>query len=134
MVSLRALKPPGDRDEPSGPTGTDRRSTTNRRWHRDLLLRIRFLLPDAACEPAQALHLVRLQLGVNDRALLDLDTDDDLDAVFAQGCASIAELLSGGGADLAVFANTNGSFHELPGPGLSGRLLSYTPAPSTGDK
>ena len=53
-------------------------------------------------------------------ALLDLDTDDDLDAVFAQGCASIAELLSGGGADLAVFANTNGSFHELPGPGLSG--------------
>jgi len=53
-------------------------------------------------------------------ALFDLGADDDLDAVFAQGCSSIEELLSGDGADLAVFTNSGGSFTEVPGPGLSG--------------
>jgi len=53
-------------------------------------------------------------------ALLDIHSDGDLDAVFAQGCESLGELLSGEGADLAVFANSDGDFAELEGPGLNG--------------
>ncbi|MCH2105733.1 MAG: VCBS repeat-containing protein, partial [Planctomycetes bacterium] len=53
-------------------------------------------------------------------ALLDLHSDGDLDAVFAQGCDSLAALISDDGADLSVFANTEGEFTELTGPGLNG--------------
>jgi hypothetical protein len=53
-------------------------------------------------------------------ACIDLGSDDDLDLVFAQGCASLEELLSEGGADLALFENTDGHFRALPGPGLRG--------------
>ena len=61
-----------------------------------------------------------LEAGGAGVALLDLNSDDDLDAVFAQGCDSIEALLRGDGADLAVFSNSEGSFVELPAPGLSG--------------
>ena len=54
-------------------------------------------------------------------ALLDLESDGDLDAAFGQGLGSLAELLDGPGADLELFANDGaGSFEALPGPGLSG--------------
>ena len=53
-------------------------------------------------------------------ALFDLEGDGDLDAVLAQGCASIEDLLLGEGADLAVFKSTGGEFKELQGPGLNG--------------
>lgn len=61
-----------------------------------------------------------LEAGGAGVALLDLHSDGDLDAVFAQGCDSMEALLQGGGADLAVFSNSSGSFTELKGPGLSG--------------
>jgi hypothetical protein len=54
-------------------------------------------------------------------ALLDIDTDGDLDAVFAQGCPDLAALLAGPGADLEVFVNDGrGHFERRAGPGLSG--------------
>ena len=61
-----------------------------------------------------------LEAGGAGVALLDLHSDEDLDVIFAQGCDSIEALLQGGGADLAVFSNSEGSFTELQGPGLSG--------------
>ena len=54
-------------------------------------------------------------------ALLDVDADGDLDAVFAQGCADLATLLTGPGADIEVFVNDGrGNFERRAGPGLSG--------------
>lgn len=54
-------------------------------------------------------------------ALLDLERDGDLDLVFAQGCTDLDALLSGPGADLAVFLNDgSGSFTAAPSPGLAG--------------
>jgi hypothetical protein len=54
-------------------------------------------------------------------ALLDLQSDGDLDVVFAQGLASLAELTRGPGADLEVFLNDgHGRFTRARGPGLSG--------------
>lgn len=54
-------------------------------------------------------------------ALLDLERDGDLDLIFAQGLASLEQLLAGPGADLEVFRNDgSGRFRRAPGPGLSG--------------
>lgn len=54
-------------------------------------------------------------------ALLDLGADGDLDVVLAQGLPSFGALLTGQGADLAVFENDGaGRFRALSGPGLSG--------------
>jgi hypothetical protein len=54
-------------------------------------------------------------------ALLDLESDGDLDVVFAQGCTSLAALLAGPGADLEVFHNdSRAHFTRAPSPGLSG--------------
>ncbi|MCB9914302.1 MAG: CRTAC1 family protein [Planctomycetes bacterium] len=54
-------------------------------------------------------------------ALLDLEGDGDLDVVFAQGLASLAQAVTGPGADLEVFRNVGGGrFERAPGPGLSG--------------
>jgi hypothetical protein len=54
-------------------------------------------------------------------AALDLELDGDLDLVFAQGLASLAQLASGPGADLEVFLNHGrGVFSRASGPGLSG--------------
>ena len=61
-----------------------------------------------------------LEAGGAGVALLDLHSDGDLDAIFAQGCDSLEELLAGDGADLAVFASDDGQFTELQGPKLSG--------------
>lgn len=50
-------------------------------------------------------------------ALLDLGADGDLDIVFAQGCASLEELLRSGGAQLALYENDGaGKFRALPAP------------------
>lgn len=50
-------------------------------------------------------------------ALLDLESDGDLDIVVAQGCASLAALLDGPGARLAVFLNDgDGRFEPAPAP------------------
>ncbi len=54
-------------------------------------------------------------------AVIDLENDGDLDLVFTQGCASLAALLAGPGADLEVFLNDGrGNFRRASGPGLSG--------------
>lgn len=54
-------------------------------------------------------------------ALVDLAGDGDLDAVFSQGCESLAALLAGAGADLEVFANDGlGVFARATGPGANG--------------
>lgn len=54
-------------------------------------------------------------------AVLDLHSDGDLDLIFTQGCSSLAELLAGPGADLAVFHNDGrGAFERASGPGLAG--------------
>lgn len=54
-------------------------------------------------------------------ALVDLESDGDLDLVFTQGLASLAQLLSGPGADVEVFENDgHGRFTRAAGPGLSG--------------
>jgi hypothetical protein len=54
-------------------------------------------------------------------AALDLESDGDLDLVFAQGCASLRQLLDGPGADLEVFVNQgDGRFARRAGPGLNG--------------
>jgi hypothetical protein len=54
-------------------------------------------------------------------ALLDLESDGDLDVVFAQGLPTFDALRSGPGADLEVFRNDGtGCFTPWPGPGLSG--------------
>ncbi len=50
-------------------------------------------------------------------ALLDLGADGDLDIVFAQGCASLDELLRTGGAQIAAYENDgSGQFRALPSP------------------
>lgn len=54
-------------------------------------------------------------------AVLDLGKDGDLDIVFAQGLASVADALRGPGADVEVFVNDgSGRFQRARGPGLSG--------------
>ena len=54
-------------------------------------------------------------------ALLDLESDGDLDVVFAQGLGSLQQVVTGPGADLEVFRNLgDGTFERAPGPGLSG--------------
>ena len=54
-------------------------------------------------------------------ALIDLGGDGDLDVVFAQGLASLAQAVTGPGADLEVFENDGeGRFARAEGPGLSG--------------
>ncbi len=54
-------------------------------------------------------------------AVLDLETDGDLDLVFGQGVASLRALVEGPGADVEVFANDGEAhFARRPGPGLSG--------------
>jgi hypothetical protein len=50
-------------------------------------------------------------------ALIDLGADGDLDLVFAQGCASLDELLRTGGAQLAVYENDgHGRFRRVEPP------------------
>ena len=54
-------------------------------------------------------------------ALLDLGGDGDLDLVVAQGLARLADVVTGPGADLALYENDGaGHFRRLAGPGLSG--------------
>lgn len=54
-------------------------------------------------------------------ATLDLGGDGDLDLVFAQGLPSLGALLTGPGADVAVYENDGrGRFTRVDGPGLSG--------------
>ncbi|TAJ12132.1 MAG: CRTAC1 family protein [Planctomycetota bacterium] len=54
-------------------------------------------------------------------ALLDLGDDGDYDAVFAQGLATLAQALTGPGADLEVFENDGSArFARASGPGLAG--------------
>lgn len=69
-------------------------------------------------EPQKATILEAGGAGV---ALLDLGGDGDLDLVFAQGLPTLDALVSGPGADLAIYENDgSGNFKRLPGPGLSG--------------
>lgn len=73
---------------------------------------------NASGEPAKATILEANGAGV---ALLDLERDGDLDVVFAQGLGSLGQLLTGPGADLAVYLNDGtGHFTKGPAPGLSG--------------
>ncbi len=54
-------------------------------------------------------------------ALLDLESDGDLDVVFSQGLDSLERVVKGPGADLEVFVNDGrGHFSRGAGPGLSG--------------
>jgi len=54
-------------------------------------------------------------------ALLDLQSDGDLDVVFAQGLGTLTAATTGPGADLEVFWNDGtGHFERAPGPGLAG--------------
>ncbi|MCK6448682.1 MAG: CRTAC1 family protein [Planctomycetes bacterium] len=54
-------------------------------------------------------------------AALDLGRDGDLDLVFTQGLATLAQAVTGPGADVEVFVNDgNGRFTRAQGPGLSG--------------
>ncbi|HIG12595.1 MAG: CRTAC1 family protein [bacterium] len=54
-------------------------------------------------------------------ALIDLESDGDLDVVFAQGLSSLQAALDGPGADLWVYRNLgDGHFERSAGPGLSG--------------
>jgi hypothetical protein len=68
--------------------------------------------------PAKATILEANGAGV---ALFDLASDGDYDIAFSQGLAALEQVLSGPGADLAVYAN-DGSAHFTPAraPGLSG--------------
>ncbi|MCC7015254.1 MAG: CRTAC1 family protein [Planctomycetes bacterium] len=69
-------------------------------------------------EPAKATVLEANGPGV---AVLDLERDGDLDLVFSQGCATLADLLSGPGAELAIFANDgHGRFSRRPSPAVRG--------------
>jgi hypothetical protein len=69
-------------------------------------------------EPAKRTVLEANGAGV---AVLDIHGDGDLDLVFTQGCASLAALLKGPGADLEIFHNDGaGRFERAAGPGLSG--------------
>jgi hypothetical protein len=54
-------------------------------------------------------------------ALLDLESDGDIDIVFSQGLSSLAQAVAGPGADVEVFLNDGaGHFTRGPAPGLSG--------------
>jgi hypothetical protein len=54
-------------------------------------------------------------------ALLDLGVDGDLDAVFGQGLARVADAVAGPGAELAVYANDGaGRFARAPAPAARG--------------
>jgi hypothetical protein len=65
-------------------------------------------------EPAKATVLEANGAGV---AVIDLENDGDFDLVFAQGLASIQELVAGPGAELEVFHNDGaGRFARRPGP------------------
>jgi tetratricopeptide (TPR) repeat protein len=67
-------------------------------------------------------------------ALLDLGGDGDLDVVLAQGLPSFGALLTGPGADLALFENDGtGRFRALPGPGLSGWWSGFAAGDIDGD-
>ncbi|TDJ78922.1 MAG: CRTAC1 family protein [Planctomycetota bacterium] len=73
---------------------------------------------NASGEAAKATILEANGAGV---ALLDLERDGDLDVVFAQGLDSLAQLMTGPGADLIVYLNDGtGHFTKGPAPGLSG--------------
>jgi hypothetical protein len=62
-----------------------------------------------------------LEAGGAGVALIDLQSDGDLDLVFAQGCESPAAWLRGEGADLEIFLNDGrGHFSHAPGAGLNG--------------
>jgi len=67
-------------------------------------------------------------------ALLDLQGDGDLDAVFAQGLASLGQAVAGPGADLEVFLNDGrGHFERASGPGLSGWWTGLASGDLNGD-
>ncbi|MFN0245154.1 MAG: CRTAC1 family protein [Planctomycetota bacterium] len=54
-------------------------------------------------------------------AAIDLESDGDLDLVFTQGLAALADVVRGPGADVEVYVNDGrGAFARRPGPGLSG--------------
>jgi len=67
-------------------------------------------------------------------ALLDLESDGDLDVVFAQGVSSLGKLMYVRGADLVVFANDGqGRFEPRAGPGLSGWWTGLATGDVNGD-
>lgn len=54
-------------------------------------------------------------------ATLDLGGDGDLDLVFSQGLPRVSDVLTGPGADVAIYENDGrGRFTRTAGPGLSG--------------
>ncbi|MCE9593521.1 MAG: CRTAC1 family protein [Planctomycetes bacterium] len=67
-------------------------------------------------------------------AVLDLGGDGDLDLVFAQGLASLADLTKGPGADVEVFVNSgDGHFTRGKGPGLAGWWTGFASGDVDGD-
>lgn len=75
-----------------------------------------------------------LEAGGAGVALLDLDSDGDLDVVLAQGLDSLEQSVKGPGTDLEIFRNDgNGHFERAPGPGIVGWWTGLATGDINGD-